>query len=655
MFRIVIAVMLAVVVAAVGVWLSTSPTVAQQIASATRSFDKTSVEPGETVTVTITASNYGRLGGVTETLPVGFTYVDSDLDPVQVTVIDARTVRFTLQGDTSFMYTVTASSVEDSHTFSGKLKDSERTDHNVGCPCVVTVEAADQPPEDEPSATRSFDNTTVEPGDNVTVTITAGNYGGAGAVTETLPVGFSYVESSLDSVQVTEIDARTVRFTLQGDTSFMYTVTASSVEDSHTFSGKLRDSDRTDHNVGCPCVVTVEAEEPSATRSFDNTSVEPGDNVTVTITAGNYGGAGAVTETLPVGFTYVESSLDPVQITEIDARTVRFTLQGDNTSFKYTVTASSVEDSHTFSGKLRDSDRTDHNVGCPCVVTVRVSPPPPPPRPVQPQQNRAPVFPGNTATRSVDENSADGANVGARVRASDPDRDTLTYALEGTDASSFSIVSGTGQVTVGTGTMLDYETKDSYAVTVTATDPDNAFDTIAVTIMVGNVEEDGRVTFWRDDQDATAASIMVGDMLTALAEDPDGNVGDTPPITGEDNDMYPNITGATWQWSKSEDMNTWMDIQDATNAAYTVMAADDEYYLRATAMYDDAEGTGKSASEVTMMVGAAAGVWMDYDENRDGMVQKLEYLAALDDFLDEIIERDALLEVLDALIDFLTS
>jgi hypothetical protein len=69
LFRIVIAVMLAVVVAAVGVWLSTSPTVAQQIASATRSFDKTSVEPGETVTVTITASNYGRLGGVTETAP----------------------------------------------------------------------------------------------------------------------------------------------------------------------------------------------------------------------------------------------------------------------------------------------------------------------------------------------------------------------------------------------------------------------------------------------------------------------------------------------------------------------------------------------------------------------------------------------------------
>ena len=231
----------------------------------------------------------------------------------------------------------------------------------------------------------------MEPGDNVTVTITAGNYGGAGGVTETLPVGFTYVSSSLGSEQVTEIDARTVRFTLQADTSFRYTVTASSVERSHTFSGTLRDSDRDDHNVGCPCVVTVEAAAPSATRSFDRTTVEPGDNVTVTITAGNYGGAGGVTETLPVGFTYVSSSLGSEQVTEIDARTVRFTLQAD-TSFRYTVTASSVESSHTFSGTLRDSDRNDHDVGGAFRVTVRVAAPEPEP---EPQRNRAPAFPGS--------------------------------------------------------------------------------------------------------------------------------------------------------------------------------------------------------------------------------------------------------------------
>ena len=119
--------------------------------------------------------------------------------------------------------------------------------------------------------------------------------------------------------------------------------------------------------------------------------------------------------------------------------------------------------------------------------------------------------------------------------------------------------------------------------------------------MVTNEDEPGRVTFWRDGADATTAAIMVEDMLGGLAEDPDGNVGDTPPIT----DMYPNITGATWQWAKTRTpdmMASWMDITGATDAAYMVMDADEGYHLRATAMYDDGEGMGKMASEETMMV-----------------------------------------------------
>ena len=91
-----------------------------------------------------------------------------------------------------------------------------------------------------------------------------------------------------------------------------------------------------------------------------------------------------------------------------------------------------------------------------------------------------------------------------------------------------------------------------------------------------------------DSVGATTAAIMVGDMLGGLAEDPDGNVGDTPPIT----DMYPNITGATWQWAKTmtpDMMDSWMDITGATDAAYMVMDDDEGYHLRATAMYDDGE------------------------------------------------------------------
>ena len=201
--------------------------------------------------------------------------------------------------------------------------------------------------------------------------------------------------------------------------------------------------------------------------------------------------------------------------------------------------------------------------------------------------------------RSVAENTEAGMEIGAPVTATDANDDTLTYALGGTDTASFDIDPATGQLM--TLAALDYETKATYSVTVTASDSGGLSDSIDVTITVTNEDEMGRVTFWRDGADATTAAIMVGDMLSGLAEDPDGNVGDTPPIT----DMYPTITGATWQWAKTmtpDMMESWMDITGATDAAYTVMDADEGYHLRATAMYDDGEGMGKMASMQTMMV-----------------------------------------------------
>ena len=81
---------------------------------------------GGTVTVTITAANYGRFGRVTETLPDGFGYVSSDLDDDEVSE-DGQAVEFTLQGaDITFTYTVTASDKAGTHDFSGTLRDSDR-------------------------------------------------------------------------------------------------------------------------------------------------------------------------------------------------------------------------------------------------------------------------------------------------------------------------------------------------------------------------------------------------------------------------------------------------------------------------------------------------------------------------------------------------
>ena len=98
-----------------------------------------------------------------------------------------------------------------------------------------------------------------------------------------------------------------------------------------------------------------------------------------------------------------------------------------------------------------------------------------------PNVNQAPVFSTAGTTRSVAENTRADQNIGAPVTATDSG-DSLAYSLSGTDASSFSITSSTGQLR--TKAALDYETKRSYSVVVTATDSGDLTDTITVTINV---------------------------------------------------------------------------------------------------------------------------------------------------------------------------
>ena len=184
-----------------------------------------------------------------------------------------------------------------------------------------------------------------------------------------------------------------------------------------------------------------------------------------------------------------------------------------------------------------------------------------------PDANVAPEFASATTSRTVAENTVAGEDIGNPVAANDANGDTLTYALVGTDAASFNIGSATGQLM--TLAALDYETKATYSVMVTASDSGGLSDSIDVTITVTNEDEPGRVTFWRDGADATTAAIMVGDELGGAVDDSDGNPGDTFPIA-----MYMRITAAnitSWQWAKSmtpDMMDSWM-ITGGTDAACT--------------------------------------------------------------------------------------
>ena len=90
-----------------------------------------------------------------------------------------------------------------------------------------------------------------------------------------------------------------------------------------------------------------------------------------------------------------------------------------------------------------------------------------------------------STTRSVAENTAAGVDIGSPVTATAVGG-TVTYTLGGTDTASFDIVPSTGQLQ--TKAALDYATKSSYEVTVTATDTDGSVTT-TVAIEVTDVIE----------------------------------------------------------------------------------------------------------------------------------------------------------------------
>ena len=120
------------------------------------------------------------------------------------------------------------------------------------------------------AATRSFDRATVAPGGKVVVTIATS--GGFGAVTETLPAGFSYESSSLPDDQVTAT-GQEVRFTLFQNPSFNYTVNAPDETGTYNFSGVLRDPDRVDHTVGGDSSVTVGSPDEATDAAVSGVTV----------------------------------------------------------------------------------------------------------------------------------------------------------------------------------------------------------------------------------------------------------------------------------------------------------------------------------------------------------------------------------------------
>ena len=185
---------------------------------------------------------------------------------------------------------------------------------------------------------------------------------------------------------------------------------------------------------------------------------------------------------------------------------------------------------------------------------------------------------------SMRENSAASTVVGAAT-AREPDGDSLTYSVGGTDAAKFNRVfaldASTGEITVKPGATVDYESKSSYSLTFSVTDGEDASgspesepttdDTAQVSIRVTNIDEPGSVSLSTTDP-------RVGRSVRASISDPDGS---PKPFRIE--------------WARAFRATTAfipflpISVSDMTPESYTPTEEDKYQFLRVTIFYFDNE------------------------------------------------------------------
>ena len=202
--------------------------------------------------------------------------------------------------------------------------------------------------------------------------------------------------------------------------------------------------------------------------------------------------------------------------------------------------------------------------------------------------NTAPVFADATATREVPENSAADTAVGTVVTADDADTgDTLEYTLGDTDASSFDIDSGTGQIkTVSSGTYNYEAAQNTYSVTVMASDgTDN--DSIVVTINLTDVDEQPD----RPDK-PTVTAVSGSTSLDVSWTEPGLNGG--PAITGYQL-RYDSRPSPTDFWETAVD---WPHTGTTTTTTITGLAANTEHRVQLKALNGETPSAWSTRSDV---------------------------------------------------------
>ena len=448
------------------------------------------------------------------------------------TDVDGDTLAYTLGGTDASSFSIVSTS--------GQLQTSAALDRETKASYSVTVTATDgdglsdtttvtinvtnvneAPSFASNTATRSIAENTAA-NTNIGAALTATDVDSGNTITYSIP---------------TTGDA--AAFSIVSNTGQLKTKNALNYEDKNSYTVVVTASDGTlSDTITITISVTDVNEAPafatgttisniSATKGTAITSVtlpeatDPDANATITYT---------VTPALPAGLTFTAS-------TRILSGTP--TAVSASSTYTYTASDSTLSDTSTFK--------------------IQVNAP----------ANRAPTFTaGTSTTRSIAENSDSGTDIGSAIAATDADNHTLTYTLGGTDASSFSIVSTSGQLQ--TNAALNYESKSSYSVSVSVSDNNGGSDSIDVTINVTNVNEApsfASSTATRSIAENTASEQNIGSAVTAT--DVDANTTLTYTLGGTDASSF-SIVSTSGQLQTS----AALDYETKNSYSVTVTAAD---------------------------------------------------------------------------------
>ncbi len=122
---------------------------------------------------------------------------------------------------------------------------------------------------------------------------------------------------------------------------------------------------------------------------------------------------------------------------------------------------------------------------------------------------------------TIGEDAAAGTVLGT-VGATDPDGDALTFSITGGNVDNFfTIDPSSGEISVASGAALDFETRASYTLEVTVTDPRGASDTTSVNVTVSDANDAPVITPTNFSiAENSAVSTVVGTVVATDVDSP---------------------------------------------------------------------------------------------------------------------------------------